>query len=309
MNNVVPITSNVPRAYNASQLDLIRRTVAKDTTNDEFNMFVEVCKNMRLDPFRKQLYCIVYSKDNPNKRKVAFITGIDGFRAVAERNGNYRPDNEPTHFETDNEAKDPDTNPLGLISATVKGFKQDKSGEWFPVVATAYWEEFAPLSEVWEWDDVARKKQPTGKFKLDGNWGRMGRVMLAKCAEAQMLRKGWPEDLSGVHAPEEMDAMAKELTATEEIEEYQKIERTKRIGGNDTIMFLWRAGDALENVPIGQVADRCAEFVGKAQSPTELDKWRKTNAEGLKQFWAKQPNDALDLKAMIEKKLTELESA
>lgn len=309
MSNIVPITSNVPRAYNASQLDLIRRTVAKDTTNDEFNMFVEVCKNMQLDPFRKQLYCIVYSKDNPDKRKCAFITGIDGFRAVAERSGNYRPDDAPTHFETDDALKNPDTNPLGLISATVKGFKCDRNGEWFPVVATAYWEEFAPISDEWAWNESAGKRRPTGKKKLDGNWGRMGRVMLAKCAEAQMLRKGWPEDLSGVHAPEEMAAMEKDLTATEEIEEFKKEERIKRLGGPDKIAFLWRAGDPIESLSLGEVADKCMEFIGKAQSAVELSAWQRTNAESLKQFWARQPNDALDVKKAIEEKLRKLESA
>ena len=38
----------------------------------------------------------MYSKDKPDKRKVTFITGIDGFRAVAARNRDYRPgDDEP----------------------------------------------------------------------------------------------------------------------------------------------------------------------------------------------------------------------
>jgi phage recombination protein Bet len=83
-----------PRDYDPAQLALIRRTVAADTTADEFNMFIEIAKRAGLDPFRRQLYCIVYSKDKPDKRKVTFITGIDGFRAVAARNRDYRPDDE-----------------------------------------------------------------------------------------------------------------------------------------------------------------------------------------------------------------------
>src|SRR3546814_3753630 len=51
-----------------------------------------VCKRVGLDPFRRQIYAVVYSKDKPDKRKMSIITGIDGFRAVAARNRDYRPD-------------------------------------------------------------------------------------------------------------------------------------------------------------------------------------------------------------------------
>ena len=73
------------RKYTPEQLALIKRTVAKDTTNDEFNMFTEICKRNGLDPFKRQIYALVFSKDDPSKRQVAFITGIDGYRAIANR--------------------------------------------------------------------------------------------------------------------------------------------------------------------------------------------------------------------------------
>jgi hypothetical protein len=40
--------------------------------------------------------------------------------------------------------------------------------------------------------------QPTERKVLDksGRWADMPFLMLAKCAEAQAIRKGWPEDLS-----------------------------------------------------------------------------------------------------------------
>ena len=78
--------------FSAQQLALIRRTVAKDCNPSEFDLFVEICKRVRLDPFRRQIYAQVYSKNSIDKRQMVVITGIDGFRAVAARNNNYRPD-------------------------------------------------------------------------------------------------------------------------------------------------------------------------------------------------------------------------
>jgi len=307
MSNITPIkqvsiSSNVVRDYTGSQLQLIKNTVAADTTPDEFDMFVEVCKNMRLDPFRKQLYCIVYNKDKPKYRKVAFITGIDGFRAIAERNGDYRPDDAAPVFDTDPSLKDK-LNPHGLVSATVKAFKQDRNGDWFPIVGIVYWDEFAPVKDVW------KNGQKTDEKELSGNWKTMPRVMLAKCAEAVALRKGWPEDLSGIHSSEEMEVVNTEHSATEEIEKFEAEERQRKIGGNKSIMFSFAAGDPLEPVEVGKVFDKCAEFVNLSESPTEIEAWGRTNKESLKQFWAADKNAMLELKKIIEKRITALSEA
>ena len=48
------------RSYSPSQLALIRATVAKDCNQDEFDLFIEMCKHQGLDPFRKQIYAFVF---------------------------------------------------------------------------------------------------------------------------------------------------------------------------------------------------------------------------------------------------------
>lgn len=306
MSNVVALQTPSPlrpRDYDPGQLALIRRTVAADTTPDEFNMFIEIAKRAGLDPFRKQLYCIVYSKDKPDKRKVTFITGIDGFRAVAARNRDYRPDDTEPTIVYDDAAKDPETNPLGIVKATVKAYKMAPSGEWFPVSGTAYWSEFCPLKEEWAWNEEKGKRAPTGRITLDptSNWFKMGRVMICKCAEAQALRKGWPEDLSGIYSPEEMDAVSmRDITPTDAIAQHEQQQRLQRIGAVNTIPILWEAGQPLEAVPVGTLADKVAEFVGRSESVTQIEAWEATNALGLREFWARHKSDALELKRVIE---------
>jgi phage recombination protein Bet len=308
MSNVVALRqSTALRDYTPEQMALIRRTVAADTTADEFNMFIEICRRAGLDPFRKQLYCLVYSKDNPDKRKVAFITGIDGLRALAARNGDYRPDDAEPSFVFDDAAKDPETNPKGFVKATVKAFKRH-DGEWHPVVGVAYWNEFAPLKEIWAEPPGGGKRKPTGRFEIDkkGNWFRMPHVMLGKCAEGQALRKGWPEDLSGIHSTEEMERPTLDITATAAVEQHEREQRMQRIGAVDTVSILWRAGEPIEAVAIGRMHDRCAEFIAKSESVVQLEVWRDSNKVGLQQFWAKAMSDALAVKTLLEARIEEL---
>jgi hypothetical protein len=46
-----------------------------------------------------------------------------------------------------------------------------------------------------------------------GLWGTMPKSQTAKCAEAALLRKGWPQDMGALYAREEMD-QAKNHTNT-----------------------------------------------------------------------------------------------
>lgn len=310
MSNVIPLQTPSPirpRDYSNEQMALIRRTVAADTTADEFNMFVEIAKRAGLDPFRRQLYCLVYNKDNPEKRKVAFITGIDGARAVAARNRDYRPDDEEPVIVYDDTAKDPETNPLGIVKAIVKAYKLAPDGQWFPVVGVAHWEEFAPLKEIWAPGSDGKRK-PTGRFELDkkSNWYRMPKVMLPKCAEMQALRKGWPEDLSGIYSAEEMDRGMTDVTASAAVEQHEREKRLALVKAKDTIPMLWAAGEPIEAVPAGQLVDRALAYLRSADSITQIDWWEATNTAGLREFWALHKSDALALKAQVEKRRSEL---
>lgn len=295
--------------YNASQLALIKRTVAADCNNDEFDLFCEVCKRVGLDPFRKQIYAVVYNKNKPDKRKMAIITGIDGFRAVAARNGNYRPDENEPEIVID-ETLISDTNPKGILKAAVTVHRYGPDGQWHPVKGWAYWEEFAPLKEIWAENEKTGKRYPSGNFELDktSNWFRMPHVMLPKCAEAQALRKGWPEDLSGVYAPEEMaQAHMQDLNASEAVEAFQSEQRLKQINAADCVTFDMQDGESgLEAIPLGKVADRLIDRVNRFDDAASLDFFCDYNRAGLKEFWARQKADALEVKKAIDERKAHL---
>ncbi|MGI9449345.1 MAG: phage recombination protein Bet [Geminicoccaceae bacterium] len=303
MNEIAPIKKGLPD-YTPSQVALIKRTVARDCNNDEFDLFVEVCKRVGLDPFRRQIHALVFNKNNLEKRQMAIVTGIGGYRAIAARNGDYRPDEKRPEIEYQEELKDPATNPLGIAYAVVTVNKKDADG-WHPVSGIAYWEEYAPVKEEWAYDQDAGKRQPTGKFELDRKsaWWKMPKIMIAKCAEAQALQKGWPEDLSGLYAEEEMHrATVQDLTASEQAEHAEEEKRLQLVNASKSIPILWKAGEQIEFVPDGQIADRIMAFI-KDAGEIELETWRRTNQQGLRQFWAQMPADALDIKKAIEQRL------
>lgn len=289
--------------YEPKTIALIRRTVAADTNDDEFNLFVNMARSLNLDPLRRQIYAFVFSKNDAAKRRMSIIVSIDGFRAIAEATGNYRPDEDEPAFEIDPSLKSP-LNPQGIVKASVRVWKYSH-GDWHRVTGVAYWEEYAPIKDEWAYDDAAGKRRPTGKKTLDdsGQWAKMPRVMLAKCAEAQALRRAWPDNFSNVYEASEIDrAKVIDMLPAEAAEHGAVAERQERIGHvKDTVPMIFDGG-TIEFVPVGKVADRTMAFLSdNREEPSVILKWRDQNKAGLQEFWTRAPSDALALKKEIEK--------
>lgn len=159
--------------FDKQQLELIKKTYAKDCTDDEFLLFIQVAQRTGLDPFSRQIYAI--------KRggKMVIQTSIDGYRLIADRGGNYAGNDEAVFFH----------NEAGLlVRATVKVWKFVK-GVRCDFTGTAMWDEYV---------------QTDGKGDVTKMWAEKPYIMLSKCAEAQSLRKAFPADLSGLYTHEEM---------------------------------------------------------------------------------------------------------
>lgn len=299
MSNVVALTE----VFRPAQVQLIQR-MNPDCNATEFDQFMHVSAQLRLDPLRKQIYAFVFNKDKPERRRMSIVVGIDGFRAVAKRSGEYRPDTRAPRFTYDPSIANEATNPLGIVCCEVSVF-QHSHGQWHEVSAAAYWDEFAPIVEGGKWtfgEDGRRFFKKDGTMQLDpnkDNWRKMPRVMLAKCAEAQAIRRAWPEDLSAIYSDEELDrAKTIDLTATEIAEKAAVENRLERIGGADSILF--DMGDGLERVPLGKAADMLiARF--RQMKPHEVMQWRNANKLTFNEFWARKATDALGVKKEIER--------
>jgi len=312
--------------YDGKMLDLIRRMVAKDCNNDEFDVFIATCRAISVDPLRKQAYAFVHNKDDPKKRQLTIVTAISALRTIADRTGNYRPDEECPELHFDERLVCP-SNPKGLVKAIIRVWKFSH-GAWHPIKAEAYWDAYAPIKEpddAFDWIETGefwpdkdgnpsrkpkkKKVRKEGAFEpvLDtsGRWGKDPCGMLPKCAEALALRKGWPDDLSNVHAEEEIDRQKfLDLTATEAVQASEELRRIEKIGGRGNLIVDWLKGDMapLEAVPEGQFADLVCAFIElHREEPAQVMMFAERNKHAFREFWAAHPSDALELKKKIEK--------
>jgi phage recombination protein Bet len=169
--------------------NLIRKTVAKDLSNEEFEKFKHIYKSTGLDPLLNHIYCL------PLNGRISFHASIDACRMTAERTGKYSPGKE-TVFEYDAKGK--------LISATAFVKKMTPDGTWHEIGYSAFMSEFGSSRGV---------------------WATKPRVMLSKCAEMNALRRAFPAELSGLYAEEELDQEKEKQEKTQNPK--VKVENTK----------------------------------------------------------------------------------
>ena len=174
--------------FGPEQIELLKNTICKGATNDEFAMFMGVCKRTGLDPFARQIYAVKRPNKKAGRDDMTIQVSIDGFRLIADRTGKYAGQVGPQWCGDDgvwvdvwtNSDKPPTASRVGVLRSD---FQQ-------PVWGVARFDAYA---------------QRTYEGNLVSMWSKMGDNMIAKCAEAQALRKAFPQDLSGLYTSDEME--------------------------------------------------------------------------------------------------------
>lgn len=155
------------------QKELVKKTVTKGATDDELKLFIYDCTRRGVHPLDGMIHFV--KRGGKEGDKATHQPSIDFFRSRAEASGLYDGQDEP-EYEYEGKSDHP----------TVARVRVYKKGVSRPIVGVARWAEFCPSE------------------KMAFMWKKMPTTMLAKCAEAQALRKAFPQLFAGLYIHEEM---------------------------------------------------------------------------------------------------------
>jgi phage recombination protein Bet len=193
MSELMHVATNEiqPRfGWDREQIELIKNQIAVGCSDQELELFGQVCQRTGLDPFTRQIYAITREAWNPVTRqkepKMTIQVSIDGARLQAARSGLYG-GSRTWWCGPDGQWVDVWLQPGCPAAAKVEVWR---IGAIEPFAAVARFESY---------------KQTKGNGgELNNIWAKMPDLMIAKVAESLALRKAFPAELSGIYTVDEM---------------------------------------------------------------------------------------------------------
>ena len=171
-------------SFTPEQIELVKKTVAKNSTDDELQMFLHLAKKYDLDPLAKQIWFIKYrSNDAP-----IIFTSRDGYLKIAHDSGQF---DGISSYTVDDDNGNP-------VKAICEVWRKDMSHSF--------------KAEVKFKEYGAKKSNPI--------WKEYPSAMLIKVAEVFALKRAF--SISGLVTSEEMEQEQQPLSIDNNTEKLKK---------------------------------------------------------------------------------------
>lgn len=183
--------------FEPAQIQAIRRTIAKDCSESEFVMLLEVAARYQLDPFAGEIYAAKMPGRNGGQGSVAIIVGRNGLLKIAKRDPEYLGvdcdvvhEKDAFHVKRTREGREIIHDYEGstitrgaIVGAWAEVHLRNRRDVYF----------YAPVIEY----------RPVSEKKLQFSpWGSQESVMILKCAVVSALRLAI--DIGGVYDEAEL---------------------------------------------------------------------------------------------------------
>ncbi|MFC0178580.1 phage recombination protein Bet [Thorsellia kenyensis] len=173
----------IEMGFNENVWSAMKNSIYPGASDDSIVMALDYCRARELDPMLKPVHLVPMSvKDSKTGQNVwrdVVMPGIGMYRIQADRSGNYAGADEPIFG--------PDvTENLGGVEVTYPKYCKYTVRKKMPDNSIA---EFS-ATEYWKENYAVQKRDSLAPNSM---WRKRPYAQLAKCAEAQALRKAWPE--------------------------------------------------------------------------------------------------------------------
>lgn len=252
MNAIAKIEKSNSFGFTKSTVELIKRTVAKNATDDQFAAFLYQANKTGLDPLAKQIFLRLNWNDKDKSYNMSVQTTIDGYRVIAERTGQYAGSDDYKFDEGISQYEHIKSKRGVPTTATATVYKL-VGGQRVPFVATCEWSSYFPGE------------------KQGFMWKKMPYLMLGKTAESLALRKAFPEDLSGVYTDSEMESAANEKPMAANSNGFYMPSKREPLVAKSQLEEIAEANtkEHLETISL-ELDDEIPEFETKKPSVTKL---------------------------------------
>ena len=170
--------------YTPEQIKLMHNTVAKDTTINEFWLFLNIASKQDLNPFTKEIWCYKDKKGN-----LIIFASRDGFLKKAQENPKFLGVRSVEVRESDEFEIDV---PNNKITHKVKSLSNKERGALTGAYAIAFVKDREPVIELATFSTYN---------KGYNTWKTHPEEMIKKVAETHALKKAF--GISGIYAEEE----------------------------------------------------------------------------------------------------------